>query len=468
MEAIVRSMGVLLMLQAIIIILSIFLLRYHKEVDAVYPDIDKVTATKILISKYPVFQDVHVMIFIGFGFLMTFLRKYGFSSVGFTFLLTSVMIQWSILCQGVFKINKSDHKIPVDLMSLLNADIAAATVIISMGALLGRTTPLQLIIMGLIESILFSGNEFIQHHLKVTDIGGSMVVHVFGAYFGLAVSKILGPPKGDNLPETSSYTSDMFAMIGTIFLWVFWPSFNGALADGDEQHRAIINTYLSLAACCVTAYALSAILSEHKKFDMVHIQNSTIAGGVAVGTSADLMIQPYGALIVGVLAGTVSVVGYRYITPFLLKKFKLYDTCGINNLHGMPGILAGITGAIAAWLASEKEYGLSLYLQFPARAPIKDSIELGIIQGKMTEVKPGDGRSGFEQATFQLLQLVITFSIAIIGGIITGIILKSRFVNSIPEGGAFQDEIHWEVPETESLHKIKIENHEAKIEEEKC
>lgn len=44
------------------------------------------------------------------------------------------------------------------------------------------------------------------------------------------------------------------------------------------------------------------------------MQNATLAGGVAVGTSADMMIQPYGALFIGSLAGVLSVVGYRYIT----------------------------------------------------------------------------------------------------------------------------------------------------------
>ena len=49
-----------------------------------------------------VFQDVHVMVFIGFGFLMTFLRRYGYSSVAFNFLLAAFAIQWSTITTGVF------------------------------------------------------------------------------------------------------------------------------------------------------------------------------------------------------------------------------------------------------------------------------------------------------------------------------------------------------------------------------
>ena len=37
------------------------------------------------INFYPMFQDVHVMIFVGFGFLMTFLKKYGYGSIGYNY-----------------------------------------------------------------------------------------------------------------------------------------------------------------------------------------------------------------------------------------------------------------------------------------------------------------------------------------------------------------------------------------------
>eukprot|EP00795_Rhopilema_esculentum_P004462 gene4462-20706_t len=46
---------------------------------------------------YPMFQDIHVMIFVGFGFLMTFLRKYGYGSVGYNLFIAALVIQWATL-----------------------------------------------------------------------------------------------------------------------------------------------------------------------------------------------------------------------------------------------------------------------------------------------------------------------------------------------------------------------------------
>ena len=46
------------------------------------------------------FQDVHVMIYIGFGFLMTFLKKYGYGAVGYNFFIAALVTQWGTIVTG--------------------------------------------------------------------------------------------------------------------------------------------------------------------------------------------------------------------------------------------------------------------------------------------------------------------------------------------------------------------------------
>ena len=52
------------------------------------------------------------------------------------------------------------------------------------------------------------------HEMKAYDVGESMYVHVFGAFFGLAVAKVLHHREIESKDESSNYHSDLFAMIG--------------------------------------------------------------------------------------------------------------------------------------------------------------------------------------------------------------------------------------------------------------
>ena len=80
--------------------------------------------------------------------------------------------------------------IDVDLVTLLSADFATATVLISFGVVLGKTTPLQLAIMTVLEVIIFVVNEVIgRDYIGAVDAGDTIFVHVFGAYFGLTVAR---------------------------------------------------------------------------------------------------------------------------------------------------------------------------------------------------------------------------------------------------------------------------------------
>jgi len=41
----------------------------------------------------------------------------------------------------------------------------------------------------------------------------------------------------------------------------------------------------------------------------------------------------------------------------LESRLHIQDTCGIHNLHAMPGLIGGIVGAITAAAATEDVYG---------------------------------------------------------------------------------------------------------------
>ncbi|XP_051952230.1 ammonium transporter Rh type A-like [Xyrauchen texanus] len=362
-------------------------------------------------TLYPMFQDVHVMIFIGFGFLMTFLKRYGFSSVGINLVLAAFGLQWGLLLQNVWEMHGGKIRVSIDRM--INADFSTATVLISFGAVLGKTSPVQLLIMTLLEITIFCINEhLVVEVIKASDVGASMTIHAFGAYFGLAVARVLYRPGLQNGHENdgSVYHSDLFAMIGTVFLWMFWPSFNSAIAEpGDAQLTAVINTYFSLAACALAAYATSSLVEKKGKLDMVHIQNATLAGGVAVGTCADMNIQPFGAMLIGVVAGIISTLGFKFLTPILASNLGIQDTCGVHNLHGMPGILGGLAGIVAA--ALQRKEGVS--------------------------------------AATQAGGLASSLGFALVGGLFTGLIMKIPFWGQPPDQNCFDDSIYWEVPEEE-------------------
>lgn len=428
-----------------------------------YADVAKETVvlkqsfgTPELDHYYPLYQDVHVMIFVGFGFLMTFLKKYGFSSVGYNFVVSAFAIQWGILvmtfCSQIHNAtttNTAMAKVHMNIHMLIEGDFAAGAVLITMGAVLGKTTPMQLLVIAFLEIIFYGINFTIgATEMQAVDMGGSIFVHTWGAYFGLALSRTLSKSQKSADGEVVSHdnngstaTSDMFAMIGTVFLWMYWPSFNSAFATGSQQNRVVVNTVLSLSACCITAFAMDNLLRPHNKFNMVSIQNATLAGGVAVGSSSDLVIQPWGAIAIGFCAGILSVVGYVHIQPFLEKRCSLDDTCGVHNLHGLPGLLGAIGGAISAGLAGDESYGENIGKVFPARASVADG---------------GKGRSALEQAAFQIAALVVTLALATFGGILTGMIVKAPCLCLLPPGAHkeslsmprskwYKDTVFWEV-----------------------
>ncbi len=295
---------------------------------------------------YSMFSGVEIMMFIGFGYLMTFMKYYGFSAVGFTMIVTALGLQWAILTEAFFDQWRNLSMVPwnyidVSIYTLMNALFACSAVLITLGALIGAITPLQLIFITFIEIACHSFNfKIILTGLNVSDLGGTFIDHMFGAYFGLAVSYMLPKPKHE--PEDDR-NADLFSMIGTLFLWVYWPSFVAGAAPPNSaiQQTAIVNTVLALSASTIATFIASSFFEATGRIRPVDIQNATLAGGVAIGCVSGMTIQPAGAIAVGFVAGIVSTYGFNK-----LKIPSINDTCGINNLHGMPSLIGGLSSAL--------------------------------------------------------------------------------------------------------------------------
>lgn len=389
------------------------------------------------------FQDLHISTFLGFGLIMTFLRRYCRGMLVHVFLIGTLVIQWATLLQGFFTMKNS--KIDMGLQRMINADYAVVAVLVSLGAIMGKCNSLQLLVVAVIEAFFFSVNEAINIQvLKVSDFGRSMIVHVFGAYFGLAVSRMIYSRKVCMSQALSmSSKSEMFSFIGTLFLWTYWPSVNATFVDGAARDRALANTFYALAASCTASFSFTVLQSKESRFNSFHLQNATLAGGIAIGSIAAMALTPWGAVIVGIVGALGSVLGYKYSVPKLRRVLKIHDTRGIQATHGIPGILSGVASILVALLADEARYESSLYTLYPARAPLKNSTQLLELQ-KFSPVPAGEGRKATFQALYQLACLGITIVLAIVGGLITGLIIRLKFFDPVSVNDAFDDHIDFE------------------------
>ena len=350
------------------------------------------------------FTDVFLQMIFGFGALMLFITEYGMSSMAFCFLITAIAFQWSIFTDGFFNCVYSNtwDTLPLDIVVLINALYAVAAVLITFGAVIGKTTPLQLVVLTMMELVFFSFNRMFMMLgvFNLQDAGCSIITHLFGAYFGVGVSLALGSPKAQ-IP-TPGYLSDVLSMFGMIMLVAYYPSFNaGTLdVDSDEAQRAIVNTVISLFSATTVSFATSSLMSADGKFRAVDIQNGPIAGGVVIGVVANLSLAPYTISILGMIAGFVSTFGFNKIQPYLEQTIGLHDSCGVHNLHGMPAIIGGLASVVIA-----------AYKNSEGRAA--DSAIYG----------PDGGSQWWKQ----LLGVVVTLGIGLAGGGCTGWVMRYFF-----------------------------------------
>ncbi len=308
---------------------------------------------------------IHVMamLLVGFGFLMVFVKRYGRSALTATYLLVATAVPLYFLLNSSGMLGQTCDS---DIKRLVLAEFAAAGLLICAGALLGRIKMWQYIVLGVLfvpcfklnEWIVINGGLGLMKAGTVMDTGGSVIIHAFGALFGLGAMLSLTTTKQFEAEIAADATSDRYSLLGSMVLWVFWPSFCGALVPAAQVPHTAINVVLALCGSTLATYVATVTL--RRKISPADIANAALAGGVAIGSTCDIKGFFLQAFLIGVAAGVVSTFGFAVIQGKLQGLLKKTDTCGVLYLHGIPGLLGGLVAVGCTTTPGSQVLGIAI------------------------------------------------------------------------------------------------------------
>ena len=195
----------------------------------------------------------------------------------------------------------------------------------------------------------------------VKDFAGGLVVHLTCGVGALVIAIVLGPRKG--FPTTAMPPHNRTMVVtGAAMLWVGWFGFNAGsswAADGLAG-MAMLVTHISAAVGALTWMAIEWVRGG--KPTIVGIATGMVAG-LATITPAAGSVGPEGALLIGLMAGSICF----YATLAVKGILGVDDSLDVFPVHGVGGIIGiimvsflgvqgGFLGSSAGeeWVASEQ------------------------------------------------------------------------------------------------------------------
>ncbi len=184
------------------------------------------------------------------------------------------------------------------------------------------------------------------------DFAGSTLVHSVGGWGALIGIYILGARIGkfgeDGKPKAIPGHNIPLATAGVLILWLGWFGFNGGSvlsANPESTSLVLVTTSLAAAAGGVGSLILSTIL--YKNLDLTMFLNGILGGLVGITAGADLM-SPNEAVLIGLIAGLIIVLGVA-----LIDRIRLDDPVGAVTVH----LICGIWGTLAVGIFGAKAGG---------------------------------------------------------------------------------------------------------------
>jgi Amt family ammonium transporter len=238
-------------------------------------------------------------------------------------------------------------EIPAAAGYLFEVVFAGVSLAIVWGAMAERTKLWVYFAFGIVFTLIYS---LVSHWIwspdgwlfarGMQDFAGSTVVHYQGALAGLAGALLLGPRLGrfgaDGRPNSIPGHNMAFTTLGVIILWFGWFGFNAgstlSVQFGGLGFFAYVALNTNLAAAAGVIGAVATSWAVMRKPDLSMMLNGAIAALVAI-TAACAFVAPWGALVIGVGAGAIVVLGSQ-----LVERARIDDPVGAIAAHGMAGV----------------------------------------------------------------------------------------------------------------------------------
>uniref|UniRef100_A0A7S0QNB2 Ammonium transporter AmtB-like domain-containing protein n=2 Tax=Cryptomonas curvata TaxID=233186 RepID=A0A7S0QNB2_9CRYP len=405
--------------------------------------------------------DMNMYTYLGMCLTMTYLRKYAYTSLGMSFLMgclaqewCGLLLQWIPLawCSHLKQIYSSvgcpygnnpdltqfdnyqrslactcedmSSLISITVSDFVRGQYGVVAVLVSYGALLGKVNPLQMLLIVVINVGAYCGNKFlcVDYRGGVDNTGSLYTTHIFGAAFGLGVSVVVSGKRPSENPDNSPrYQSNNYAILGSLFMFCTYPSFNAYWAPAALRVYVAANTFAALMAGGMFAFIWANLIYPNGP-TVMHLQDGVLAAGVAASTPASMFVSPVIMMIIGAGGTLAATLSFRYLQPLIDDQ----DTQGITSLHLIPGLWGAAIMIVVCIIGIDNNW------------TTLDNVAL------MSTIMPHYGQQWSSTAT----QAIITgFSICVggVSGAVTGVV--ARMTGRIALAGSYSDHVFWIVPD---------------------
>ena len=373
---------------------------------------------KELSTYYGLFRDINIMAFVGFGMLHTLTQGNTWTSIAFDILSIVLSFQISLFFNLIFEnaFKESWNNGVLNFDTFIKAIFNSCAILVSLGAVHGKISHIQYLVLIISETILSSLNlKLCDVKLKIIDTGGGLYIHTFGALFGIAIYIVLFRSKKKrarlsayNRTNITNYLSNITCFVGVLFILNYLPSFNSGLALSDDgRYRAAINTYFSIIGSIVMSFIITGFI-YNGKFIYEYILFGSFSGGIIISTCCSVCLDHWAALLIGMLCGVICIILFKYLNELFLE-LGYYDIYNIIIVHGIPGILGAF---ISSMFISDLDHRVDNYYNIL----LKDM-----------------ERTNRAQAGIQIAAIFITCAISFVGGITVGFLIKVSRCGKIKE-----------------------------------